>query len=138
MTDNPLANKRVLIAEDEPAMLNALTDKFEREGSLVMRAENGGVAITLANTERPDIILLDILMPVVDGMEVLKNIRNGSDWGRKVPIIILTNLPADDKIMNGIVEDEASYYLIKSDWKLYEVVEKVRNCLQQPNVANSQ
>ncbi len=130
--DQILVNKRVLIAEDEPAMLNALTDKFKREGCVVIRAENGEVALALAIEEKPDIILLDILMPIRNGMEVLGAIRKGSDWGKKVPIIMLTNLTADEKIMAGIVEDEPSYYLIKSDWKLYEVVEKVKDCFKNP------
>jgi DNA-binding response OmpR family regulator len=133
--DSILANKKVLIAEDEPAMLTALTDKFQREGCAVTRAENGEVALTLAEAGKPDVILLDILMPVVDGMEVLKRIRNGSAWGKGVPIIILTNLPADDKIMNEVTQDEASYYLIKSDWKLYEVVEKVKSCFQTQKIS---
>lgn len=128
--DQVLSNKKVLIAEDEPAMLNALTDKFAREGCVVIRAENGEIALNLAVKEKPDVILLDILMPKMNGMEVLNKIRKGSDWGKKVPIVILTNLSADEKIMSGIVENEPSYYLIKSDWKLYEVIEKVRDCFR--------
>ena len=79
--DQILSNKKILIAEDEPAMLNALTDKFEREGCIVIRAENGEIALNLATGEKPDVILLDILMPKMDGMEVLASIRKGSDWG---------------------------------------------------------
>ncbi|MDR3549091.1 MAG: response regulator [Candidatus Pacebacteria bacterium] len=131
-TDRSLIHKKILIAEDEPAMLNALRDKFAREGCEVITAEDGEVALSLAATERPDMILLDILMPKVDGMEVLSKIRGASEWGKKVPVIILTNLPADERIMGGIVKDEPSYYLVKSDWKLYEVVEKVRSCFKAP------
>jgi len=127
-----LSNKKVLIAEDEPAMLNALTDKFKQEGCVVLRAENGKIALDLASQEKPDIILLDILMPKMSGMEVLAAVRAGSDWGRQVPIIILTNLSPNEEIMGGVVKNEPSYYLIKSDWKLYEVVEKVRDCFKKP------
>jgi DNA-binding response OmpR family regulator len=126
-----LLNKKVLIAEDEQAMLGALTEKFKREGCIVMQAENGEVALDLAEKEKPDVILLDILMPKMDGIEVMKRIRK-SDWGKKVPILVLTNLPADGKIMVGIAENEPSYYLVKSDWKLYEVVEKVQDCFKNP------
>ena len=130
---NPiLLNKKVLIAEDELAMLNALADKFGREGCIVTKAENGEIAFNRATTEKPDVILLDILMPKMNGMEVLDKIRKGSDWGKKVPIIVLTNLPANEKITSSIIENEPSYYLIKSDWKLYEVVEKVRDCFRMP------
>ncbi|MDR3549088.1 MAG: response regulator [Candidatus Pacebacteria bacterium] len=131
-TDRSLIHKKILIAEDEPAMLSALRDKFAREGCEVITAEDGEIALSLAATEQPDIILLDILMPKVDGMEVLSKIREASEWGKKVPVIILTNLPADERIMGGIVKDEPSYYLVKSDWKLSEVVEKVRSCFKVP------
>ena len=130
--DQILSNKKVLIAEDEAAMLNALTDKFEGEGCIVLRAENGKIALDLATKEQPDILLLDILMPEMSGMEVLSAIRTGSDWGRKVPIIMLTNLSPNEEIMGGVVKNEPSFYLIKSDWKLYEVVEKVRECFRKP------
>jgi DNA-binding response OmpR family regulator len=124
----------MLIAEDEPAMLTALTDKFKQEGCIVTPAENGEIALDLAEKEKPDIILLDILMPKMNGMEVLSRIRKGSEWGKKVPIIILTNLEANDKIMSSVAENEPSYYLVKSDWKLYDVVEKVRSCFQAPTL----
>jgi DNA-binding response OmpR family regulator len=129
--DQPLSNKKVLIAEDEPAMLNALTDKFSQEGCTVLRAENGKVALDIATKEKPDILLLDILMPKMSGMEVLDQVRSGSDWGKKVPIIMLTNLSPNEEIMGGVVKNEPSFYLIKSDWKLYDVVEKVKECFKK-------
>lgn len=130
--EQPLSNKKILIAEDEPAMLNALTDKFSQEGCTVLRAENGKVAIDLAEKEKPDVLLLDILMPKMSGMEVLSEVRSGSDWGKTVPIIMLTNLSPNEEIMSGVVKNEPSYYLIKSDWKLYDVVQKVRDCFKGP------
>ena len=99
---------------------------------MVIGAENGEVALALATKENPDVILLDILMPKMSGMEVLSAIRTGSNWGKTVPIIILTNLSPSEKIMDEVVKDEPSYYLIKSDWKLYEIVEKVQSCFRKP------
>jgi len=130
--DQILSNKKILIAEDEPAMLNALTDKFKQEGCDVLRAENGKEALELAQKEKPDILLLDILMPKMSGMEVLSAVRSGSDWGKKVPIVVLTNLSPNEEIMGGVVKNEPSFYLIKSDWKLYDVVQKVRACFKGP------
>jgi CheY-like chemotaxis protein len=129
--DQILSNKRILIAEDEPAMLTALIDKFEREGCVVVKAENGEIALELAVKEKPDVILLDILMPKMNGMDVMNGIRQDSDWGKKVPIIILTNVSPDERIMGGVTKNEPAFYLIKSDWKLSEVVEKVRDCLKK-------
>lgn len=127
-----LSNKRVLIAEDESAMRSALSDKFKGEGCVVFAAENGKIALDLAAKEKPDILLLDILMPQMSGMEVLAAVRTGSEWGKKVPIIMLTNLSPDEEIMGGVVKNEPSYYLIKSDWKLNDVVEKARECFRKP------
>jgi DNA-binding response OmpR family regulator len=129
--ENTLLNKKILIAEDEPAMLTALVDRFTREGCLVLRADNGAIALDRATKEQPDIILLDILMPKMSGMEVLHQVRTGSSWGKNVPIIMLTNLSPNDDVMSKVTKDEPSFYLIKSDWKLYEVVEKVRDCLRK-------
>jgi len=86
----------------------------------------------MATKERPDVLLLDILMPKMSGMEVLASVREGSDWGKKVPIIILTNLSPNEEIMGGVVKNEPSFYLVKSDWKLYDVIEKVRECFRKP------
>ena len=128
--DQTLINRRVLIAEDEPAMLMALTDRFRREGCVVTGVADGEATLSVATREKPDVILLDILMPKIDGMEVLHKIREDVGWGKTVPVIILTNVPADEKIMNSVMKDSSSYYLLKSDWKLYEVVERVRNCFR--------
>ncbi len=123
--------KKILIVEDEPDMRQALVESMRHEGFEVIQAENGGEGLTQALGSHPDLIILDILMPKVGGMEMMKKLRQSNDWGRKVPIILLTNLSADDKIMRGIVEDEPSYYLVKSDWKIPDVVEKVREMLKK-------
>ncbi|MDP3779306.1 MAG: response regulator [bacterium] len=123
--------KKILIVEDEPDMRQALVESLKHEGFSVAEAANGNEGLERAIEHRPDLIVLDILMPKMGGMEMMKKLRNHSDWGQKVPIILLTNLSADDKIMRGIVEDEPSYYLVKSDWKIPDVVEKVREMLKK-------
>jgi len=123
-------SKKILVVEDEPDMRQAIVESLEHEGFDVLEAENGGKGLEEALTRRPDLIILDILMPKMDGMEMMKKLRQQNEWGRKVPIILLTNLSADDKIMRGIVEDEPSYYLVKSDWKIPDVIEKVREMLK--------
>ena len=122
--------KKILVVEDEPDMRQALVESLRYEGFDVLQAANGVEGLEEALARRPDLIILDILMPKMDGMEMMKKLRQSDSWGRKVPIILLTNLSADDKIMQGIVEDEPSYYLIKSDWKIPEVIEKVREILK--------
>lgn len=75
-------------------------------------------------------ILLDLLMPVMGGMEALKEIRK-SKWGETVPVIILTNLSAtDEKLVESMISERPAYYLIKSDWKIFDVVKKIKEILR--------
>lgn len=122
--------KSLLIVEDEPAVLSALSDKFIREGFTVHEAKNGAEGLRTALEKRPDLILLDLAMPKMDGVEMMRRLREENVYGRKVPIIILTNLTADDKITWAVAKDEPAYYLIKSDWKIEDVVAKVRDTLE--------
>lgn len=126
--DNP--NKKLLIVEDEQAVLGALSDKFKREGFDVSEAKNGADGLRMALEKRPDLILLDLAMPKMDGIEMMRRLREENVYGRQVPIIILTNLTADDKITWAVAKDEPAYYLIKSDWKIDDVVEKARETLK--------
>ena len=129
--DTQAKKQGILIVEDEVSMLNALRDKFTREDFAVFEAKNGERGLEIALREHPDLILLDIAMPVMDGMTMMKKLRQENDWGKKVPIILLTNLNEDDKINIRITEDEPAYYLVKSDWKIDDVVKKVRERLSR-------
>lgn len=122
-------SKKILVVEDEPDMRQALAESLQHEGFDALQAANGGEGLETAISRRPDLIILDILMPKMDGMEMMKKLRQYNAWGKKVPIILLTNLSADDKILPGIVEDEPSYYLVKSEWKIPNIIEKVREML---------
>lgn len=121
------ASKKILIVEDEPAMLTALSDTFVREGFTVLPARNGEEGLTLMS-KSPDLILLDIVMPRLDGVEMLKRMQ-GDEFMKEVPVIILTNLPDSEKIVQAIGGDEVYAYLIKSNWKLEGIVEKVKERL---------
>ena len=127
---------KVLIVEDEAPMLQVLADKFSREGFSVFQAKNGEEGLAITATEKPDVILLDIVMPIMDGMTMLQKVREANEWGKNVPIIILTNLAANDKIIKGVVTAEPSYYLVKSDWNIDDIVRKVRECLEPSTVTN--
>ena len=120
---------KLLIVEDEEITLIPLVDKFTKEGFEVKVARNGEQGLEMAAAEHPDLILLDIVMPRMDGMTMMARLRESSSWGASVPIILLTNLSADDKIMKGVVRNEPSYYLGKTDWTLNDVVAKVRERL---------
>lgn len=129
MTDD---NKKILIVEDEVAVFNALKDKLLINGFEVLEAKNGKEGLSLALKEHPDLILLDIIMPKMGGITMMKNLRSDS-WGAKVPIIILTNLNSDDSIIKAIEDNKPSFYLVKSDWNINDVVIKVRELLGMTN-----
>jgi len=113
--------KTVLIAEDEIDMLEALALKFSSSGYEVYRANDGEEALDCALRKKPDLLMLDILMPKIDGITVMKQIRNEKSWGSKVPIIILTNLNDHESMMEAA--ENKVFFLVKTDWKLEDVVE---------------
>jgi len=80
-------SKRILIVEDEPGILLSLKDEFEFEGYTVFTAEDGEEGLELARDQKPDLIILDIMLPLLDGYDVCKNLRSEGD---NTPIIMLT------------------------------------------------
>lgn len=127
MQDN--SNKQVLLVEDEEPMLQALTEAFSNEGFTVYKAKNGEDGLITAFQEHPDIIILDILMPKLDGMGMMKKLREDI-WGKHVPVILLSNVnPEGNDILQGIVVYQPAYYLIKADMTLEGVIAKAKSVL---------
>jgi DNA-binding response OmpR family regulator len=128
MTDTT-ANKgyTVLIVEDEKSLREALAKKFTHEGFGVLTAENGEKGYALAVENRPGVILLDVVMPKMDGIAVVQKLRMESTT-KDIPIILLTNLSENEKIAEA-VQFGVFDYLIKSDWKIEDVVAKVKEKL---------
>jgi DNA-binding response OmpR family regulator len=121
-----MENKKILIVEDEEAMLSALKEKLSAVGFDVLEAKNGEDGIKMAVENKPDAIILDIVMPKMNGMEMITKLRSDS-WGAKVPVVILTNLGADEKITAKVAETEPAYYLMKMDYSLTDIVDKVKS-----------
>lgn len=126
-----VGTRKIVIIEDDTNMRGALVHRFTAEHLIVFSAPDGISGLALALLEKPDIILLDIRMPGIDGMEVMKKLRESNEWGRQVPIILLTSLEVDERIMKGIVADGPAYYVIKDDFSLSDVVEKVNEQLSR-------
>lgn len=114
----------ILIIEDEKLVSKAIKGKLEDNNFEVLTAGDGQEGLEIALEKRPDLILLDIVLPVMDGMTVLNKLRD-DPRGAKVPVVILSNLS------RGTTVEESkklgvSTYLVKTDWKLQEVIDKVK------------
>ena len=125
--------KTILVVEDEKSLREAIVDILKIKNFNSLEAKNGVEGVDLALSKHPDLILLDLIMPEMDGMTALKNIRQDS-WGEKVPVIILTNLSATkEQLIEDVVTHKPMHYLIKSDWKLHDVVDKIEKILEMQN-----
>ena len=102
-------------------------DILRKEGYEVVSALNGEIGLRLAKTDKPDLILLDLILPVVDGFEVLKHIKNDPKI-REIPIIVLTNLDKMEDVERAL-QAGATTYLIKTDYGLAEVIEKIKKVI---------
>jgi len=125
--------KRILIVEvieDDKPLLLVLSERFTGEGYHVISATTGDEGLALALKNKPDLILLDIVMPKMDGLSMLKELRK-DPWGKKAKVILLTNLSADENIIRAVTELEPAYYLIKTDWKMDDIVERVKKSLEE-------
>lgn len=117
--------KKILVVEDEEALSLSLRDNLIQEGFDVILAKDGEEGLATALKERPDLILLDILMPKMDGMTMLMKLRQ-IEGNNKIPVILLTVLEANDTILQGVVRDLPAYYLLKTDFTIMDIVKKIR------------
>lgn len=117
--------KHILVVEDDEQLLNVLTTKLHSQGFDVYKAQDGYLGLEVALNRKPDLILLDVLMPRMSGLATLKSLRS-DPWGQTVPVIVLTNVPLEDEsLINSISEYKPSYCLQKTSVTLEEIVEKI-------------
>ena len=130
MNNQPEIDKKILVieeVEDDATLRNVLHDKLSLEGFKILEAKNGREGLATALREHPDLIVLDLAMPEMDGITMMGKLRQANAWGKKVPIIILTNLSVDNESINqAIADDEPAYYLVKSNWSMADLVEKIK------------
>ncbi len=117
-------SKSVLIVDDEESLVNVLAQKFTDEGIPAYKAYNGKEGLDIALEKKPDLILLDIMMPEMDGFDVMKHLQ-GDEWGKDVPIILLTNSSSIDTVAKA-VGTSMSEYIVKTDIRLDDIVDKVK------------
>lgn len=127
------AKKTVLIVEDEPEIRGLYARKLIESGYTVLNAQDGAEGLALALEKRPDLILLDYMLPKMNGLDMLKKLREHDEWGTHVPTIMLTNISPDNSMYEKIVDTTPTYYLIKSNSSPDDIEQKIRERLAEQN-----
>jgi len=120
---NEEKKKKILIIEDDRSLQTALVEALTQEGYETVSALDGEEGIQKAAFEKPDLILLDIVLPKKNGYELLAEIKKGPQ--KDIPVMILTNLEEIENIQQAL-DLGATTFMIKSDYSLKDIVEKVQ------------
>jgi len=118
---------KIAIIEDDPVINQMYRMKFEADGFEVQVADNGTHGVALVESFVPDLILLDLQMPHMNGAEALAQIRSHA-WGKKIPVIVLTNL-GEEEAPASLQELEVHSYIVKAEFTPSQVVKKVKDVL---------
>lgn len=119
--------KKILFIEDEPALQTAFTEAITDSGYQVFSALDGEIGLNVAMKEKPDLILLDLILPKLDGFAVLESLKKNSETAH-IPVIVLSNLGEAGDVQRAI-ELGAQSYLVKTNYDLAEVIVKIRATL---------
>ena len=128
--DNINKKKLLLIVEDEKVLSNTLEERLVSEGFEVIKAFDGGEGLQLALSKHPDLILLDLLMPKVDGLTMFKKLRE-DPWGEYAPVIILTNADSSSNVADAMTigHSDTFEYILKTSLSLDGVVSRIKKRL---------
>ncbi len=118
---------KIAIIEDDPVINQMYRMKFEADGFDVQMAADGKQGVALVEAFRPDIVLLDLQMPHMDGAEALAELRK-ADWGKDIPVLILTNL-GEEEAPDALKSLNVSSYIVKADYTPRQVVARVKETL---------
>ena len=116
--------KHILIVEDELSMQRALKNKLEQSGYKISVASDGAGALDEIRSKKPDLVLLDLIMPKLDGISVLREVKKDDEL-RNIPVVILTNLSTGDKVAEAMQLGTFDF-LVKANYSLDDVLKKVR------------
>lgn len=117
-----------MIIEDEISLNKTLSEFLESEGFEVISAMDGEEGLQLARTSRPDLIVLDIILPKKDGYEVMKELKDKHPTD-KIPVILLTNLEGAEDVQKAF-DLGATTYLVKSYYKMEDIAKKIKDILK--------
>lgn len=119
---------KILVVEDDLSISGLLSEYLTDEGFNVIVAQDGDQGLEMAISEKPDLILLDIMMPKKDGLTVLKELRS-TEEGKTVPVIMLTNEKSIEEV-NQALESGVHDYFIKADWDVKTLLASIRRQLR--------
>ena len=121
--------KKILFIEDESALQKSLGDMLRKQGYKVESALDGEIGLRLAQTTKPDIILLDLILPKKSGFEVFEELKQSKETVN-IPVVVLTNLEKMEDVEKAL-ELGAKTYLVKANYNLEEVVSKIKQVLEE-------
>jgi len=121
-------SQTILVVEDDKPQREALVEKLGREGFKVSQAVNGIEGLEKALAGHPRLILLDIVMPQMDGISMLKELRK-DEWGKTAPVLVLTNL-SSPQVAGELVEGHQAGFLVKANWTLQDLLNKIREIIK--------
>lgn len=126
----------ILVVEDELAYLKLLREQLIKKAYKVITANDAIEGLHLATQYKPDLILLDIRMPGMNGLEMLESLRKDT-YGKSARVIVLTNLEPDDAILQKVIANHPSFYLIKSDIRFTDLLTKIKDVFSNPFSSNA-
>ncbi len=118
-----MENKKILIVEDDPAIIKPIVFLLGKKGIAALTAANAEDGLLIAYQDAPDLILLDILMPKIDGFTMLEKLKS-DEKTKNIPVFIISNLGSDEKIKRGM-ELGAKKYFVKTNWSLADIVKAI-------------
>jgi len=122
-----MAKQKIAIIEDDLAISQMYRLKFEAEGYEIAVAENGQVGLELIKNFKPHVVLLDMMMPLMNGDEVLRHLR-AEDWGQDIPVLILTNV-GKEEVSKSLDALNVHSYIVKAEMTPKQVVERIKEVL---------
>ncbi len=119
--------QNILLVEDDPFLIDIYTTKLEESGFSVEVANDGEVALRKARENKPDLVILDIVLPQIDGWEILKRIKSEPEF-KNLKVIILSNLGQKEEVEKGI-KLGAAKYLIKAHYTPSQVIKEIKKTI---------
>lgn len=121
--------KKILFVEDEEALQRTFGDILQRENYQIIKALNGEDGLRLAKSEKPDLVILDLILPKMKGFEVLQALKKDEET-KNIPVIILTNLEKPQDVEKAL-DLGATTYLVKTKYALEEIIDKIKKVFKE-------